>query len=296
MGYFKINNRRGKIWKQAIQKGINQLQNDSESSSHEYTLLIVEDNLELLAFLTDAFKDYYNVHHAINGVEGLEMAEKYDIDIIVSDISMPLKDGFELCREIKTNERISHIPIILLTAKTSSEDSIKGFQLGADAYVSKPFDLNVLEAQIAGVLRNRSELKLRFNKAIDINPSEVTTTSADERFLKKLLIIIEENISNYEFTVEQLAKVYGMPQVNINKKLKSLTGQTANAFIRNVRLKRACQLLKTGRYTVADVTYEVGFSDLKYFRSCFKKEFNLNPSEYLKQERVEWKFLFRREK
>ncbi|BAX82072.1 hybrid sensor histidine kinase/response regulator transcription factor [Labilibaculum antarcticum] len=270
-----------------IQREIKQLQDDSESSSREHSLLIVEDNIELLEFLTDAFTDYYNVYQAVNGVEGLEMAEKYDIDIIVSDISMPIKDGLELCREVKTNERISHIPIILLTAKTSSEDSIKGFQLGADAYVSKPFDLNVLEAQIAGVLRNRNELKQRFNKTIEINPSEVTTTSADERFLKKLLTIIEENISNYEFTVEQLAKIYGMPQVNINKKLKSLTGQTANAFIRSVRLKRACQLLKTGRYSVADVTYEVGFSDLKYFRSCFKKEFDLNPSEYAKQENKE---------
>ncbi|MDE5416776.1 ATP-binding protein [Labilibaculum sp. DW002] len=266
-----------------IQRELASPEKDSEPKANKKTLLIVEDNVELLEFLADNFSEYYNIYQAQNGVEALGLVEKNEIDIIVSDVSMPVKDGFELCQEVKTNEQISHIPIILLTAKTSTEDSVKGFQCGADAYVSKPFDLYILEAQIAAVLKNRSELKQRFKKAIEIIPSEVTTTSADERFLSKLLAIIEDNISNYEFTVEQLATLYGMPQVNINKKLKSLTGQTASTFIRNVRLKRASQLLKTGRYTVADVTYEVGFSDLKYFRSCFKKEFKLNPSEYAKQ-------------
>ncbi|MGQ1911798.1 hybrid sensor histidine kinase/response regulator transcription factor [Marinifilum sp. RC60d5] len=259
------------------------LKNDFDAKPNHYKLLIVEDNDELLNFLSESFGDYYEVYRAINGQEGINMAEQYDVDIIVSDVAMPVKDGFQLCKEIRTKEQTSHIPIILLTAKTSAEDSIKGFQLGADAYVPKPFDLQVLEAQIASVLKNRDELKQRFRKSIEITPSEVTTTSFDEKFLNKLLVIIEDNISNFEFSVEKLASLYGMPQVNINKKLKALTGHTASAFIRNVRLKRACQLLKTGRYTVADVTYEVGFSDLKYFRSCFKKEFKLNPSEYAKE-------------
>lgn len=252
--------------------------------THKHTMLIVEDNLDLLEFLADSFTEHYNVYRAENGVEGLGMVETYDIDIIISDIAMPLKDGFELCHEIKMNEKISHIPVILLTAKIAPKDSIKGYQIGADAYVSKPFDINVLESHIAGVLKNRETLKQKFKKSIEIIPSEVTSTSADERFLNQLLTIVEDNISKDEFTVVQLSEAYGMNQVHINKKLKSLTGYTANAFIRSVRLKRACQLLKTGRYSVAEVTYEVGFSDLKYFRSCFKKEFKINPSEYVKQE------------
>lgn len=252
-------------------------------NTNKDTLLIVEDNVELLNFLCDNFSETYKVYSALNGEEGLNIALQQDIDIILSDIAMPVKDGFELCKELKTNEQISHIPIVLLTAKANSEDSIKGYELGADAYVQKPFDLDVLEAQVAAVIINRKKLKRKLRKSIEIVPSEVTTTAFDEKFLNNLLSIIEDNISNFEFTVEELANLYGMPQVNINKKLKSLTGQTASAFIRNVRLKRACQLLKTGRYTVADVTYEVGFSDLKYFRSCFKKEFKLNPSEFVKQ-------------
>nr|WP_320119465.1 two-component regulator propeller domain-containing protein [uncultured Marinifilum sp.] len=269
--------------KEIFNFNLNKPKEGFQAKPNSYKLLIVEDNVELLNFLSESFGDKYQVYRALNGEEGISMAEKYDVDIIVSDIAMPLKDGFQLCKGIKMNEQTSHIPIVLLTAKTSAEDSIKGFQLGADAYVSKPFDLQVLEAQIASVLKNRDDLKQRFRKSIEITPSEVTTTSFDEKFLNKLLVIIEDNISNFEFSVEKLASLYGMPQVNINKKLKSLTGQTASAFIRNVRLKRACQLLKTGRYTVADVTYEVGFSDLKYFRSCFKKEFKLNPSEFVKQ-------------
>ncbi|WP_075590052.1 hybrid sensor histidine kinase/response regulator transcription factor [Labilibacter marinus] len=257
-----------------------------DKTSREYSLLVVEDNQELLKFLSDSFIDYYHVYRAENGVEAMTVLMNKDVDLVISDVAMPLKDGFELCADIKSNERISHIPVILLTAKTTLEDSVKGYELGADAYVTKPFDWPILEAQVAAVLKNKVGLKEKASQAIEIIPSEVTTTEADQRFLEKLLQIIEENISNTAFTVEEMAEVYGMPQININKKLKSLTGQTANGFIRSIRLKRASQLLKTGRYTVADVTYEVGFSDLKYFRKCFKNMFHVNPSEYSKSSPV----------
>lgn len=256
---------------------------EQKIDSKKRTLLIVEDNQELLNFLSESFGEDYNIYIAENGMIGLDLALEYDIDLIISDIGMPLKDGFELCSEIKADERLSHIPVILLTAKTTAEDTVKGYQAGADAYVPKPFDFDVLEVQVKSIIQNREELRNKVRQSIEVEPSEVTTTSADEKFLRKLLSIIEENISNFDFTVEQLAELYGLPQVNINKKLKSLTGLTTNAFVRSIRLKRASQLLKTGRYSVADVTYEVGFSDLKYFRSCFKKEFNLTPSAYIKQ-------------
>ena len=247
-----------------------------------YSLLIVEDNPDLLSFLADNFKREYQIYTADNGQIGIDVAMDNEVDLIVSDVNMPMKSGFELCEEVKSNEKISHIPVILLTAKSTAEDTIAGYQSGADAYVVKPFDITVLEAQIKSILDVREELKMKFRKAIEVVPSEVTTTNADEKFLAKLISIVEENIMNSEFSVEQLANEYGLSQIIINKKLKSLTGHTANTFIRNLRLKRACQLLKTGRYAVADVTYEVGFSDLKYFRSCFKKEYDMTPSEYVK--------------
>lgn len=254
-----------------------------KSGAKDYSLLIVEDNPDLLAFLASSFEGEYNVYLAENGQIGFDLALEKDVDLIISDISMPVKTGFELCSDIKLEEKTSHIPVILLTAKSTSEDTIKGYEVGADAYVVKPFDIDVLEAQVKSILNAREELKEKFRKSIEITPSEVTTTNADEKFLAKLLSIVEENIMNSEFSVEQLANEYGLSQIFINKKLKSLTGHTANTFIRSVRLKRAGQLLKTGRYTVADVTYEVGFSDLKYFRSCFKKEFKMTPSDFIKQ-------------
>jgi len=257
---------------------------DANSGIHKYSLLIVEDNVELLDFLSAVFGNHYNVYRAANGIEGLEIIEQQDINIVISDIAMPKKDGYELCKEIKTEERYSHIPVILLTAKTTPEDSIKGYQLGADAYVSKPFDINILEAQVAAVLANREELKLRFRKSVEIVPSEVTTTAADEKFLSRILTIVEENLSDNEFSVEKLAVLYGMPKINITKKIKSLTGENTRIFIRDVRLNRAYQLLRTGRYSVVEVMYEVGFLDVKHFRSSFKSKFNMNPSECFREE------------
>ncbi|WP_066631388.1 hybrid sensor histidine kinase/response regulator transcription factor [Labilibacter marinus] len=256
---------------------------DDVDSDSPKTILIVEDNVELRSFVKESLSGIYKVIEAENGEAGLELCKEQNPDIIVSDVMMPKMDGFEMCKAIKDDVAVSHTPIILLTAKTSSEHKIKGYSLGADAYVSKPFNFEVLKAQIENLLAKRENLKGAFHKKVDVSPTEVATTSMDEKFLTKILSIIEDKIGDSEFTVEELASEYGISKVILNRKLKALTGKTAKIFIRSIRLKRAAQLLSTGRYSVADVTYEVGFSDLKYFRTCFKTEFSISPSDFKKQ-------------
>ena len=258
-------------------------ENGAESKKKKTKVLIVEDNFELRSFVKDSLNDVYDIYMAENGKEGLDKVAELNPEVVVSDIMMPVMNGFELCETIKSDEKISHIPVILLTAKSTAENRIIGYKKGADGYISKPFSLEVLEARIQNLIESREKLRNTFKSNIVVEPSKVTTTSMDEKFLQRILKIIEENIPNSEFTVEQLSTEYGMSQIVMNKKLKSLTGYTAKAFIRSIRLKRAAQLFATGKYSVTDVTYEVGFSDLKYFRTCFKDQFALSPSEYMKK-------------
>lgn len=258
-------------------------QDEESASNKKIKLLIVEDNFELREYVVDNLETTYEVLQAKNGKEGFEICKEYNPDLIISDVMMPIMDGFEMCEAIKADISISHIPIILLTAKNLSEHKVKGYSLGADAYVSKPFDMDVLLAQIDAILSKRNVIISKFDKKIEVTPTEIASTSTDEKFLAKIISIIEAKIDEPLFTVEELASEYGISKVIMNRKLKALTGKTAKIFIRTIRLKRAAQLLSLGRYTVAEVTYEVGFSDLKYFRTCFKTEFSLSPSEYKKK-------------
>lgn len=245
-------------------------------------LLVIEDNYDIRKYLRDSLSDTFNILEASNGAEGFQISVEESPDLVISDVMMPVMDGFEYCEKMKSDDQTNHIPIILLTAKDTQEDQIKGYEFGADDYVSKPFNMNVLLARINGLMEARRRFQERFKQAIELDPSDAQITSIDQRFLNRLIGIIEEHISDPEFTVEKLASEYGLAQVILNKKLKAIVNQTARAFIRSIRLKRAVQLLKKGRYSVADVTYEVGFNDLKYFRDCFKKEFSVTPSEYLR--------------
>ena len=197
---------------------------------------------------------------------------------------MPVMSGFELCEMIKTDENLSHIPIILLTARSTAENRVKGYKLGADAYISKPFEIDVLEVRIQNLVESRDKLRNKLRTTVTVEPSEVTTTSMDEKLLKRMLRIIEDNISDPEFKVSQLAKECGMSQLNLNKKIKGLTGLTPKVFVRTMRLKRAAQLITTAKYSISEIAFEVGFLDIKYFRSCFKEEFGMLPSEYQKKE------------
>lgn len=255
---------------------------DSRKGGKEYNVLLVEDNDDILFYLSEQFQDKYNIYTAKNGKIALDLCLKEHVDLVVSDVMMPEMDGLEFCEQLKKDDRINHIPIILLTAKNSTDNKVKGYEKGADAYIGKPFDMLELEARMESLISSRKKILAKLRKNIQLEPSEIEVTSLDEKFLKRVISFIEENISTTEFTVEMLAHECGMSQLHLNKKLKVLVGQTANAFIRSMRLKRAAQLLSKNRYSVNEVMYECGFIDAKYFRTCFKKEFGIPPSEYQK--------------
>ena len=254
------------------------LLNENSKSS----ILVVDDNVQLLKVITDLFSNKYNVYIAENGHTAFSMALEKLPDIIISDIMMPVMDGLEFCYSIKKDERTSHIPVILLTARTSVENQTEGYMVKADGYCSKPFDNDLLIEMVHSTLENRRIMARKFQNTIELNPSKLSMTSSDEVFLRKLIDVIEENILESDLPVEMLCNRVGMMQSTLNKKLKALTNFTAVQFIRNIRLKRAAQLLSLDRYTIMEVTYEVGFNDLKHFRECFKEEFGITPSEYKK--------------
>ena len=252
-------------------------------------ILVVEDNAEVRSYIKSVFNGKYEVLEAQNGEEGLKVAEAGDPELVISDVMMPGMDGLALCKRLKEDVKTSHIPVILLTARTSMLFKVEGLENGADDYITKPFNARILELKVRNLIKSRELLQRNFssNENLTIEPKKVTLTSADETFVQKALESIENNMTNSEYTVEDLGKEVGMSRMQLYRKLKALTGQSANEFIRSIRLKRAAQLLEQNQLTVAEVTYEVGFTDLQYFRNCFKKQFNINPSEYGKKAGIE---------
>ena len=215
----------------------------------------------------------------------MEMAHSSLPNIIVSDVMMPQMDGIELCQTLKNDSLTNHIPIVLLTAKSAVEDELEGLKTGADAYVTKPFKLDILRAQLLNINLQRERMKQRFRQEVILQPEEVTVTSADEEFLKKAMSIIEEHMSDSEFNVEALVREMYISRSKLYLKLKALTGQSSSEFIRTVRLKRAIQLLEKSDYTIKEIMYMTGFNTASYFSKCFKKQFGIVPSEYLKKKK-----------
>lgn len=257
--------------------------NPSEIPLESYkgkSVLVVEDNVDLCTFLTQKLQGEFKVYSAANGKEGLEICLEHMPDIVVSDIMMPQMNGYELCDAIKNNETISHIPVILLTAKVNEESELQGFKLGADAYVGKPFNIDILIARVIAILYSRQKVWQRIGENPFFSASEVTFTAKDEQFLGNITNLIETHMSNPNFSVEQLAEYYSISTLNLNKKIKALTGKTSVQFIRLTRLRKAAELLKAGHNRVSDVTYDVGYSDLQHFRTHFKKEFSITPSQF----------------
>ena len=243
-------------------------------------ILIVEDNRDLRTLLASRLKEHYTILQAGDGVEGLHIALKEIPDIILSDVMMPKMDGIELCKSIKGDIRTSHIPVILLTAKTGEESKLEGLTAGADDYITKPFNQEILQIKIYNLIETRKRNQTVFEEQIRIEPSKITVNSLDEKLIKKAIEYTEENISNPDFSVEELSRELGMSRVHLYKKLSSLTGKTPIEFIRIIRLKRAAQLLKESQLTVSEIAYEVGFNNPKYFRKYFKDEFGVLPSQY----------------
>ncbi|NDV94917.1 hybrid sensor histidine kinase/response regulator [Dysgonomonas sp. 521] len=245
-------------------------------------LLIVDDNEDFCEFITSLFIEDYRVVTANDGEEGYTIVLDQLPDIILCDVMMPKMDGYEFCRQVKGDIRTSHIPIILLTAKSSEENKYSGIEAGADDYIPKPFNIDMLKLKIAKIIEKQKMLQSNFKKKIDISPSEIEITSMDEKFVQKAVSIVEENIGNPDFLVEDLCKEMGMSRVYFYKKVLALTDKTPSEFIRFIRLKRAADLLEKSQMFVNEIAFQVGFNDPKYFRKYFKEEFGVTPNEYKK--------------
>nr|WP_314898395.1 two-component regulator propeller domain-containing protein [uncultured Flavobacterium sp.] len=247
-------------------------------------VLIVEDNKELRNHLKNELSNQFQVKEAANGLIGLEKVRKYYPDIVISDVMMPEMDGFELCRQVKNDLETSHIPVILLTARSLEEDRIEGYDTGADEYLSKPFNINVLKARIKNLLEARKRARERFASIGGILPSsEITTNSIDEIFLDKTTKIVVDNISDPDFTLEDIIKELGLGRSQFYRKISSITGQNPSNFIRTVRLKYASELLLSKKYSVKEITHMCGFNSSAYFTKTFKELFGLTPTQFVEE-------------
>lgn len=249
------------------------------AADKEYTILLVEDNREFRKYMVELLSKQYHVLEAGDGEEGELMATTHFPDLIISDVMMPKVDGLELCKRIKSNIRVSHIPVILLTARSTDESKLFGYESGADEYISKPFNLDILLLRIRKLINEEKARQKSFSKGININPGEVTITSIDEQFVEKVCAMIQQNIDNTEYSVEKLSADVGMDRTVLYRKLNAIAGQTPSDFIRSIRLKHAAQLLNKG-YQVGEVADMVGFNTPKYFTKYFKQAFGVTPSQY----------------
>lgn len=247
------------------------------------SLLFVEDNPDMRSYIRSTLGINYRISEADNGKEGIEKAIATMPDIIVSDVMMPVMDGIEMCKKIKEDVNISHIPVILLTSRYSEDHTIEGFEAGADDYIPKPFNPKVLDSRIMNILRLRQDLRDKFRREGILTPAEVSITSADEKFLQQAMDIVEKHIGNPEFRVSVFVTEMGMSRSVLYRKFEALTGQSVNEFVKNIRLKRAAQLLALNEFNVSEITYKVGFSDPQYFSKCFSGFYGMTPSRYSKQ-------------
>jgi signal transduction histidine kinase/ligand-binding sensor domain-containing protein/DNA-binding response OmpR family regulator len=260
----------------------NQIENLSISTK-EITLLLIDDNQDILDYLKDILSDSYTILMANNGNEGFKIASTEIPDLIVSDVMMPGKDGITLCKELKSQIITSHIPIILLTARSSTVFEIQGLQTGADDYITKPFNPTIIKARIASLLENRKKIrtlllnKIQFEPTVTEIEKDINTESA---FIHKAILLVEKNIQNSSFSIDNMVEDLNMSQSTLYRKIKSLTGLSLTSFIRSIRLKKAAHLILTEDLNLSQVAYEVGFNDYKYFKISFEKQFKCLPSKY----------------
>lgn len=243
-------------------------------------ILIVEDNQDVRDYIREFLEATYQIIEAKDGLEGFEIAAEKIPDLVVSDVMMPKLDGFEFCRKLKTDERTSHIPVILLTARASGDSKVEGLEIGADDYLTKPFDVRELQVRVKNLIEGRRKLRERFSREITLQPKDVAITSMDEQFLQRAMAIVEKHIADAEFTTDTLAWEVGLSRMQLNRKLQALTDQPSRGFIRMLRLKRAAQLLQQSAGTVTEIAYDVGFNSLSHFAKAFREQFGQSPSEY----------------
>ena len=246
-------------------------------------LLIVEDNADVRILLSDTFKSDFQVITAKNGAEGIDLALRHIPDLIISDVMMPVKDGVELTKTLKRDERSSHIPIVLLTAKSGDENELKGLDVGADDYIIKPFNKKLLLSKVNGLIALRKKLQLRYSQEIILRPKDIAISSVDERFLEKVQGVLDEKLVESGFNSEVFSKAVHMSRMQLHRKLTALTGLTTSEFVRSQRLKLATHLLKQSQINISEVGYAVGFKDHAYFTKCFRETYNCTPTEFAKK-------------
>lgn len=253
------------------------------SSAGQKIMLLVDDNADVRYFIKSHFSSTYQILEAKDGLEGWNTALKSIPNIIISDVLMPDMDGFEFCRRIRKDERTSHIPILLLTALGSREHEIEGLSLGADDFITKPFDLMVLQTKIENILSVRQSLKQKYSGEMFLQPRNIILSSPDERFLLKAIQVVENNISDPDLDIDRFATEIGVSRMQLYRKLHAMTEMTVKEFVRDIRLKRAAQLLIQKKMNISEVAYAVGFKDLSHFRKSFKQEFNMSASDYIEK-------------
>jgi DNA-binding response OmpR family regulator len=245
------------------------------------TILVVEDNYDLRNYLYEELKDDYNIRVASNGSEGLKIAVDELPDLIISDIMMPELNGFELCKAIKSNIITSHIPVLLLTAKTENEQKIEGYSYGADAYITKPFDIDSIKAQVKQIIQNRKRLKEKFSSYVFSHDENENQHSYNDKFVDKVTNHIMKNLAEQSLNVEHLSQDLGMSRGHLHRKIKSAVGLGPNEYIRMIRLKEAAKLMIKNNLNISEISLMVGFNNPAYFTKCFKDYYHLSPTEFI---------------
>jgi signal transduction histidine kinase/DNA-binding response OmpR family regulator/streptogramin lyase len=258
--------------------------NDSSSHRHRKTILLVEDNAEFLQFTANHLDAAYHILRAGDGEQAKKILDKEPVDLVISDIMMPVMDGMTLCREIKENLKYSHIPVILLTAKTALQSKIEGLKTGADEYIEKPFSMDHLKARISNLLENRRKIRESYKRSPELAYDTIVHSKADEKFLNHLVEQIHFHLEDTDLNVDKLAEVMNMSRATLFRKVKSISELSPNDFIRLVRLKRAAELLKEKEYRVNEIAFIVGFGSLSYFSKCFYKQFGVLPKDFERKE------------
>ncbi len=258
------------------------IQNDTEKNGNKTIILVVEDNYDMREYIKESLSDTYAVEEAVNGEQGIRIAETIIPDLIISDLMMPKMDGNELTRILKNDEKTSHIPIIILTAKSGQENKIEGLMTGADDYLTKPFDLQELRVRVENLINIRKKLQEKFSKGEFLSKSAgKKLKSIDEKFLAKVLEVIEKHLSEEDFSIEECSNEVGMSRTHLHKKLRALVGKSPSQYVRTVRLYRAKQLIEEEKGNISEIAYLVGFSSPAYFSKCFKDEFGYPPRKIL---------------
>ena len=268
-----------------VQKDIVELDEETsvETDMHGYTLLLVEDNESMLAFISERLRESFTVETAKNGAEAIEILRSSHVDLIISDIMMPVMNGYQLCKEIKSDLELSHIPVIFLTAKNDIDSKINGLKYGAEAYVEKPFSFGYLKEQILSLLNNRRREREAFSKRPFFSVDNMQMNKADEEFMNKVIRIIEDNITDDNFGVEKMADILCMSRSSLLRKIKTIFNLSPLDFIRLIRLKKAAEYIQEGKYRIGDICYMVGINSLSYFSKLFLKQFGMTPKDFEKQ-------------